>query len=581
MMRKILLKTNLLKQIQQKFCVFAITLFSLTLINFYGFGQSPTVLSFTTPSAVSLNATTWVTGTPYLVNQYVYSLDGTTNRLYKVSVAGTSTTQPTGTADVTAGATFAYMGICDISISTWTCPVGVNSVDVECWGAGGAGGTASTATISTTSRSGGGGGAGSYVKKTISVVPGTVYNLIIGRGGYKGGTNAASAYYGNLGGRSEFSGGGITPLIASGGTGGSGAGFSNLNTNPGGVLGGVYGFSLSGTYSTKYDNTSVVTLDNSTAGGTGAVTAINTSATTFLVTYIATTNQGSGYTSSPTVSVSPGAGQTFLAYANPNINSSGIGILTTLGSDGGVSSNTSGGAGGASQAGAGGAGGTGSVHGGYVGAAAPNVGAGGGGGFSYWTAGTGASASGGAGADGKIVITYTTTLPVKLTSFSGTPLINGNAIRWTTDNEVNVSHFELERSDDKDNFSKITEVKAGSNTYAFNDLTINSSADNSYYRLKTVDYDGSFEYSKIIFVRNTIRKIDISVYPNPFTENITIQSSIQPKIITINSVDGKFSKAINTSERSTRISLLGQSAGTYVISIKTSEGTISKVVVKQ
>jgi len=406
---------------------------------FFGNANAQIVETFTSPTATSLNATTWAANTPYVVNQYVHSVDMTSgtavNRLYKVTVAGTSTTvQPTGTADVAAGATFAYMAIVPLS-STWTCPTGVTSIQVECWGAGGAGGSASTATSTTPARSGGGGGAGSYVKKTMTVVPGTVYNLIVGVGGIKGGTSAASAYYGNIGGKSEFSGGSVTALTASGGTGGTGAGAGNLNANPGGVLGGVYGFNLSGTQTTPYTSSSVVSLTG--GGGSGVTTAFNTSSSA--ITYIASTNQGSGYTSNPSVAVSIGVGQTFLAHANPNINSSGAGIITTLGSNGGASSATSGGSGGANPDGlAGGAGGTGTVHGSYIGATAVNAGSGGGGGFSFWTVGTGASAAGGAGANGKIVITYTA--PITTYTYDGSGDLN-DVTNWADGSNNRPANF--------------------------------------------------------------------------------------------------------------------------------------------
>src|SRR5690349_16173238 len=64
------------------------------------------------------------------------------------------------------------------SSTTWTCPVGVNSVVVECWGAGGAGGGNTTS-----SDGGGGGGGGAYSKSTIPVTPGTVYTVTVGSGG--------------------------------------------------------------------------------------------------------------------------------------------------------------------------------------------------------------------------------------------------------------------------------------------------------------------------------------------------------------------------------------------------------------
>jgi hypothetical protein len=306
------------------------------------------------------------------------------------------------------------------STTTWLCPAGVFSVQVECWGAGGGGGGASTAATSSSNRSGGGGGAGSYVKKTIAVSPGTTYTVTVGAGGIKGGVSTASGYYGGPGGKSEFSGGSITALTASGGTGGTGAGISNLTLNPGGVLGGVYGFSIGGAKTTNYTSSSVVSLTGG-GGGSGAATAFNTS-TGSGVTYIAATNQGTGYTTAPSVAVSIGAGQTFTALVNPNINSSGA-DTTTLGSSGSASSSTAGGAGGASPDGLGGtlpggAGGTGTTVGlAYNGTTPTNAGAGGGGGFSVFAATGAASSNGGVGANGKIVLTYTATIP----SISVTP----------------------------------------------------------------------------------------------------------------------------------------------------------------
>lgn len=439
------MKLNLLSKTKSSKLSFTFSTFICAILFlFFGNANAQIVETFTSPTATSLNATAWAANTAYVVNQYVHSVDmasGTAvNRLYKVIAAGTSnTTAPIGLTDTSVattvcGAGFSYMGLMPLSSLTWTCPTGVTSIQVECWGGGGAGGSASAATSTTPARSGGGGGAGSYVKKTIAVVPGIVYNLVVGLGGYKGGTSFASGYYGNLGGKSEFSGGSVTALTASGGTGGTGAGLGNLNTNSGGVLGGVYGFSLSGTQTTAYTSSSVVTLTG--GGGLGVTTAFNTSSSA--ITYIAATNQGSGYTSNPSVSVSPGVGQTFLAYANPNINSSGA-ETTTLGSNGGASSATSGGSGGANPDGlAGGAGGTGIVHGSFVGTTAVNAGSGGGGGFSFWTTGTGASAAGGAGANGKIVITYTA--PITTYTYDGSGDLN-DVTNWADGSNNRPANF--------------------------------------------------------------------------------------------------------------------------------------------
>ena len=69
--------------------------------------------------------------------------------------------------------TFGYTG----SVVDWTVPAGVNSIDIECWGAGGAG------LGSNGSNSSGGGGGGAYAKKTLSVLPGQQYKFYVGKGG--------------------------------------------------------------------------------------------------------------------------------------------------------------------------------------------------------------------------------------------------------------------------------------------------------------------------------------------------------------------------------------------------------------
>ena len=56
----------------------------------------------------------------------------------------------------------------------WTCPAGVTSVTAECVGAGGRGGAA------VSGQKGSGGGGGAYARSVLTVVPGTVYGLIVG-----------------------------------------------------------------------------------------------------------------------------------------------------------------------------------------------------------------------------------------------------------------------------------------------------------------------------------------------------------------------------------------------------------------
>lgn len=64
--------------------------------------------------------------------------------------------------------------------TTWACPAGVTSIQIECWGAGGAGGSR------TSTGAGGGGAGGAYASYTMSVTPGVSYNYSVGSGGVAG-----------------------------------------------------------------------------------------------------------------------------------------------------------------------------------------------------------------------------------------------------------------------------------------------------------------------------------------------------------------------------------------------------------
>lgn len=117
--------------------------------------------------------------------------------------------------------------------STWTCPEGVTSAFIECrGGAGGAG--------ETTSAEGGGGG-GAYANKTLTVVPSTVYDVIVGEAGalesiggdswFGDGLDVSAAggggalnLTGGTGGLAASSIGDVTTSGGSGGNGSSGGG---------------------------------------------------------------------------------------------------------------------------------------------------------------------------------------------------------------------------------------------------------------------------------------------------------------------------------------------------------------------
>lgn len=101
-----------------------------------------------------------------------------------------------------------------------------------------------------------------------------------------------------------------------------------------------------------------------------------------------------------------------------------------------------------------------------------------------------------------ILITSGTPLPVTLSNFNATRNEKNILLSWATASEKNASHFEIERSADASQFTTVGRVSARNTiTGASYSYTDNSAAAGTvYYRLKNVDRDGTYEYSKIVTV---------------------------------------------------------------------------------
>jgi hypothetical protein len=112
-------------------------------------------------------------------------------------------------------------------------------------------------------------------------------------------------------------------------------------------------------------------------------------------------------------------------------------------------------------------------------------------------------------------------LPVEMIYFDAQLVENKVVLDWATATEVNNEKFEIERStDDGATFIKIGEVNGSGNTnfttyYTFEDQRPMKGL--NYYRLKQVDFDGTFAYSEIRAV-NVNESIGLSVFPNPATD---------------------------------------------------------------
>lgn len=127
--------------------------------------------------------------------------------------------------------------------------------------------------------------------------------------------------------------------------------------------------------------------------------------------------------------------------------------------------------------------------------------------------------------------TTSVTLPVKLVSFNAQAEGIKSKISWVTGSEINVNHFKIERSIDAKNFVTVGKINPQANnnatkSYTFTDFSelLNGTI---YYRLKSIDNDGSFSYSDVrTVVFKSTKKYEVSVFPNPVQNGENIRVNI-------------------------------------------------------
>ncbi|MCB9262761.1 MAG: T9SS type A sorting domain-containing protein [Flavobacteriales bacterium] len=135
-------------------------------------------------------------------------------------------------------------------------------------------------------------------------------------------------------------------------------------------------------------------------------------------------------------------------------------------------------------------------------------------------------------------------LPVEFVFINGKRLSdNVVMLNWATAGEIENNYFEIQRSENGQNFVDIGSVSGNGNSsriieYSFLDNTAFQS--NLYYRIKQIDYNGNYEYTDVIAVSNTNNK-GIVLSPNPANNllNVTWDKTVKPIKIEIISVLGQ------------------------------------------
>jgi hypothetical protein len=108
-------------------------------------------------------------------------------------------------------------------------------------------------------------------------------------------------------------------------------------------------------------------------------------------------------------------------------------------------------------------------------------------------------------------------LPIELIKFEVAPVLQGAKLNWATSMEKNFHYFQIERAGKDLNFLPIGQIESKGGldiNISYDYLDEDVKAGKNYYRLKSVDYDGSYEYSNVVHL-NWSNGGGVKVYPNP------------------------------------------------------------------
>ena len=168
-----------------------------------------------------------------------------------------------------------------------------------------------------------------------------------------------------------------------------------------------------------------------------------------------------------------------------------------------------------------------------------------------------------------------TVLPLTLVDFTASPGSNGSVqLKWQTASEDYVSHFEVERKvEGQPSFVHLLKQNAvGTGNHHYSDIDQHPATGVNVYRLKTVDRDGRFSYSKTISIKIAGRNHEkLLIYPNPVSNSFSLLHGERGGniIMHINAADGKtvMAKTILPGVVQTLVDISALKPGWYMVTV--------------
>jgi hypothetical protein len=178
-------------------------------------------------------------------------------------------------------------------------------------------------------------------------------------------------------------------------------------------------------------------------------------------------------------------------------------------------------------------------------------------------------------------------LPVHFTHINAIRKTNNKVqIKWGIAQETGISFYVLERSTDGQNFTGIQQMLTALNnglTANYQNIDTNELKQDIYYRIKAINFDGSYLYSHLARVKTLDFTSSVQLYPNPvvhkklFVKTSGLTSGIYHADIYSNNGQLVFTKTININQAETITELILPktiASGNYLFNLKIGDDVI-------
>ncbi len=164
-------------------------------------------------------------------------------------------------------------------------------------------------------------------------------------------------------------------------------------------------------------------------------------------------------------------------------------------------------------------------------------------------------------------------LPVKFHSLEVKKQAAGIVATWKVGEEENVIRYEVEKANDGKTFIMAGSVESQTlPAYSFTDQQKPA----RYYRVKSIDVDGKYQYSPIVKYDDQTSQVILKVFPVPAQNQIQFQhpNDIKGNRITISTVDGCIIRSITANEgaQESSIDISMLQPGPYFLSYSNENG---------